>query len=317
MECTSYRPESQKTQRQIKTDKSKSQQSKENTQLKKEIDITKKPPPPQKQRTSKSSAKEERTLSKPEGDKLKTLTKSGSADTPANKSSLKSRTGDKERSDKSRCKDSKKHSHRHREGKTKETGKIKKDEGQKKTERGLMESEDKTGQERRVAKDDDDGGGDGSEEDEDEIDTLQKRLAALNRELTSLSDDDESERKNSAEKEEKNDDSEMGRDSQSRNDDQSTTTRCQQEDKRSNEVTEVKGQETDKSTTGDNSGDIGEHGNTVTDTSTERKDSTTASVKCGKLKIKPEEFKRRHINQLFIRGDNVVLVSVESNLLPR
>lgn len=31
--------------------------------------------------------------------------------------------------------------------------------------------------------------------------------------------------------------------------------------------------------------------------------------------IQPEEFKRRHVNQLFIRGDNVVLVSVDSEMV--
>ncbi|XP_038064403.1 U7 snRNA-associated Sm-like protein LSm11 isoform X2 [Patiria miniata] len=50
---------------------------------------------------------------------------------------------------------------------------------------------------------------------------------------------------------------------------------------------------------------------------TESKDSTSASIKRGRLKIKAEEFQRRHVNQLFIRGDNVVLVSVDSILLPK
>ena len=35
----------------------------------------------------------------------------------------------------------------------------------------------------------------------------------------------------------------------------------------------------------------------------------------GKIKIKPEDFQRRHVNQLFVRGDNVVLVSVDKALL--
>ncbi|XP_041474373.1 uncharacterized protein LOC121423140 [Lytechinus variegatus] len=37
--------------------------------------------------------------------------------------------------------------------------------------------------------------------------------------------------------------------------------------------------------------------------------------KTGKRLIQPEEFKRRHVNQLFIRGDQVVLVSVESDMV--
>ncbi|XP_072028192.1 uncharacterized protein [Amphiura filiformis] len=35
----------------------------------------------------------------------------------------------------------------------------------------------------------------------------------------------------------------------------------------------------------------------------------------GKFMIRPEDFKRRHVNQLFLRGDNVVLVSVDKGLL--
>ncbi|XP_072168177.1 uncharacterized protein [Diadema setosum] len=37
----------------------------------------------------------------------------------------------------------------------------------------------------------------------------------------------------------------------------------------------------------------------------------------GKRLIQPEEFKRRHVNQLFVRGDNVVLISVDSNMITR
>eukprot|EP00057_Strongylocentrotus_purpuratus_P005419 XP_003730936.2 PREDICTED: uncharacterized protein LOC100890283 [Strongylocentrotus purpuratus] len=37
--------------------------------------------------------------------------------------------------------------------------------------------------------------------------------------------------------------------------------------------------------------------------------------KTGKRLIQPEEFKRRHVNQLFIRGDQVVLVSVDSDMV--
>lgn len=35
----------------------------------------------------------------------------------------------------------------------------------------------------------------------------------------------------------------------------------------------------------------------------------------GKIMIRPEDFQRRHVNQLFVRGDNVVLVSVDKDLL--
>ena len=35
----------------------------------------------------------------------------------------------------------------------------------------------------------------------------------------------------------------------------------------------------------------------------------------GKIMIRPEDFQRRHVNQLFVRGDNVVLVSVDKALL--
>ncbi|XP_072028581.1 uncharacterized protein [Amphiura filiformis] len=35
----------------------------------------------------------------------------------------------------------------------------------------------------------------------------------------------------------------------------------------------------------------------------------------GKIMIRAEDFKRRHVNQLFLRGDNVVLVSVDKGLL--
>ncbi|XP_033123786.1 uncharacterized protein LOC117122330 isoform X2 [Anneissia japonica] len=45
--------------------------------------------------------------------------------------------------------------------------------------------------------------------------------------------------------------------------------------------------------------------------------SLRAADKCGKVKLKPEDFRRRHANQLFIRGDNVVLVAVETALLPQ
>ncbi|XP_071943796.1 uncharacterized protein [Antedon mediterranea] len=53
----------------------------------------------------------------------------------------------------------------------------------------------------------------------------------------------------------------------------------------------------------------------ISEQPTGKKKMRAADHQCGKIKFKPEDFLRRHANQMFVRGDNIVLVSVNSSLL--
>ncbi|XP_033630123.1 retinitis pigmentosa 1-like 1 protein isoform X1 [Asterias rubens] len=162
-----------------------------------------------------------------------------------------------------------------------------------------------------AAQDEDPGGG------ATVMESLQKRFAALQKELSTLSDDEEEGKgeKGTTETEIKKADLESVTDSQIINSGQPTTQLAEG----SNEVIDIKCQ-AEPSLVG--KFEITQHSKAVvhkeTDVEhTESEARTKEKMRGGRLKIKPEDFKRRHVNQLFIRGDNVVLVSVDSNLLPR
>ncbi|XP_022092690.1 U7 snRNA-associated Sm-like protein LSm11 isoform X2 [Acanthaster planci] len=191
--------------------------------------------------------------------------------------------------------------------------------------------------------------------DDEDIEDLQQRLAALQRELTSLSADDEkagdtgisehlaavhdfgssSEVKTEGSAQLKEVDEVRGVIRTTRRDSRSQDRISQHPEQVRTSAEgpkEVQGQESGQRAKGDRKDNFNLAGetrdqpshSTSTDTNSkvkpiEKKDSAAVGVKIkkGRLQIKAEEFQRRHVNQLFIRGDNVVLVSVDSILLPK